>query len=90
MKGKPWRAALFDWQFNERGIRLERGEFVKLVKKLNFNIYPSDDVKGIKETRNLSKTDFLKELQRCACDRKINHLLQPSALHGPLHHFHER
>lgn len=64
MKDKPWRAALFDWQINRDGIRLERGELVKMVKKLNFNIYPSDDMKGIKETRNLSKTDFLKELQR--------------------------
>lgn len=65
MKDKPWRPALFDWQINRDGIRLERGELVKMVKKLNFNIYPSDDMKGIKETRSLSKTDFLKELQRC-------------------------
>lgn len=68
MKKKHWRAALFDWQFGGSGGRLserpgilkERKCFEEMLNKLNFEIYSS-----AKETRSLSKTDFLKELQRC-------------------------
>lgn len=66
MKEKPWRAALFDWQFeNQRlsergGVSRERLSFVKMLKRLNFTIYKEE---SIKETRSLSKTNFLKELQ---------------------------
>lgn len=68
MKEKPWRAALFDWQFeNQRlsergGVSRERLSFVKMLKRLNFTIYKEE---SIKETRSLSKTNFLKELQTC-------------------------
>lgn len=65
MKNKHWRAALFDWQFGGRdeserpALIQERQCFNKMVKKLNFEVYGS-----VKETRSLSKTNFLKELKR--------------------------
>lgn len=66
MKNKHWRAALFDWQFGGRdeserpALIQERQCFNKMVEKLNFKVYGS-----VKETRSLSKTNFLKELKRC-------------------------
>lgn len=62
MKGKPWRAASFDWKFGGRsGIFLERKSLIEMVKKLNFSVFKE---KSLIETRDLSKTNFIKELQR--------------------------
>lgn len=72
MKGRPCRAACFDWDFREvaisgpakrEGIFLERPKFVKMIKELNFTIYPSEE--EVIVTRNLPKRNFVKELKRC-------------------------
>lgn len=72
MKGRPCRAACFDWDFNgvatsgpakREAIFVERPKFVEMIKELNFTIYPSE--KEVKVTRNLPKGNFVKELKRC-------------------------
>ncbi|XP_062610280.1 uncharacterized protein LOC134272060, partial [Saccostrea cucullata] len=72
MKGKPWKAINFDWDFSVGDNRLRRGIaiiqqrqiFTRMLVDLKFEIYPFDNQKNVKSTRNLSKTQFLEELKK--------------------------
>ena len=75
MKKGPWRARLFDWQFDpniathspeeRNAIFAERQKFqTNILVKLNFEtkIPPP---KNVLNTRNLTKDSFLQELHDC-------------------------
>ncbi|XP_062610281.1 caspase-6-like [Saccostrea cucullata] len=92
MKGKPWKAINFDWDFSvgdnglRRGIAIieERKSFITMLEKLEFQIYPFDQ-KNVKKTRNLSKSGFLKELnefKRLCCEDTCGCLLVTVSSHG--------
>ena len=74
MKKGPWKARLFDWQFDpniaayspeqRNSIILERQKFqTNILVKLNFEIPRAKE--GILNTRNLTKDSFLQELHDC-------------------------
>ncbi|XP_061178481.1 uncharacterized protein LOC133187139 [Saccostrea echinata] len=90
MKGKPWRAVNFDWDFSigdnklKRGIAIiqERQNIVKMFKELKFNIYPSEQAK---DTRNLSKSrflDVLNKFKRFCCEEPCGCILVTVSSHG--------
>ena len=75
MKKGPWKARLFDWQFDpniaayspeqRNSIILERWKFqTNILVKLNFEI-EIPPPKDILNTRNLTKDSFLRELHDC-------------------------
>ncbi|XP_062602262.1 uncharacterized protein LOC134263925 isoform X2 [Saccostrea cucullata] len=91
MKGRPWKAVNFDWDFSvsdkglKRGIAIipERNSFIRMLEDLKFQIYPFDH-EDVKLTRNLSKSKFLDELRECelCCDGSCGCLLVTVSSHG--------
>ncbi|XP_062577759.1 uncharacterized protein LOC134268574 isoform X2 [Saccostrea cucullata] len=91
MKGRPWKAVNFDWDFSvsnkglKRGIAIiqERNSFIRMLEDLKFQIYPFDQ-EDVKLTRNLSKSEFLDELKECklCCDGSCGCLLVTVSSHG--------